>query len=149
MIVPIAFSIAVIASCAYVMLFGGRTGRWGGAILLATWPISWAVAPLNHAYGRGLPDLFFVDLIILIGLVTIALASTRRWPIWVAAFQLNTVAAHLAILLSPAVLLQAYYAMITVWGVPMLAAMVIGTRMDRKFQSTHEDGGTPPETTKE
>lgn len=149
MIVPIAFSIAVIASCAYVMIFGGRTGRWGGGILLATWPLSWAVAPLNHAYGRGLPDLFLVDLIVLVGLVAVALASTRRWPVWVAAFQLNTVAAHLAIMLSPAVLSQAYYGMITIWGVPMLAAMVIGTWLDRKFQSTHEDGNMPLETAKE
>ncbi|WP_070155134.1 hypothetical protein [Sphingobium phenoxybenzoativorans] len=134
MIVPIAFTIAVVVSCLYAALYGGRTGRWGGGILLSTWPMSWALSKLMPSYGKAIPVLFLVDLMVFIGLLVIALLSTRRWPIWCAAFQLNTVAAHLAIMLSPVVLGQAYYAMISIWGVPMLFVMVVGTLLDRRAE---------------
>jgi hypothetical protein len=134
-IVPIAFTVAVVVSCAYAAIFGGRTGRWGGGILLSTWPLSWAFSNLIPSYGRVIPVLFLVDVTVFAGLLGVALASTRRWPIWCAAFQLNTVAAHIAIMLSPVVLGQAYYAMISIWGVPMLFVMVVGTWLDRRAKS--------------
>lgn len=133
MVTTIAFYGALIAAFAYLCTFGGRTGLWGGALLLATSLLALFVA----LYFRNDPVLriwlmMLVDVFSLGWKLALAIWSTRNWPIWVAAFQVNVVAAHVSIWLVPDWRGELYYAMITVWAIPTVLAMVIGTILDNR-----------------
>lgn len=60
----------------------------------------------------------------------IAFKSDRRWPIWIAGFQLNTVLAETAIAFSPAYHIYYFHAMATMWSLPALFIMFIGVYLD-------------------
>jgi len=131
MVTTIAFYGVLCAALAYLALFGGKTGLWGGSLFLATSLLSLAVAVLfrNDAFVR-IWLMTLVDVLSLGWRLALAFLSTRSWPIWVAGFQVNVVAAHVSIWLVPSWKGELYYAMITVWAIPTLLAMVIGTLLD-------------------
>lgn len=137
MIISLSYLAALLLTCAYLARYGGRTGRWGGVILLGAFLLSLTVVYASSwistfSYKLVSSSLVIVDVMSLIAKVALALYSNRRWPIWVAAFQLNTVAAHGAAILAPALQSKYYYAMITGWSVPTLFVMVVGTMLDQK-----------------
>ena len=65
--------------------------------------------------------------------VIIALNSKKTWPIWVAAFQLNTVLADLAIFVSVSHSNKFYYILATIWAVPTLAVIAMGVWRDNSW----------------
>lgn len=135
MITTIAFYGVLCAALAYLALYGGKTGLWGGSLFLVTSLLSLAVVLLF----RDDPTvriwlMTLVDLLSLGWRTALAMWSSRRWPIWVAGFQANVVAAHVSIWLVPAWKGELYYAMITVWAIPTLLAMLIGTTLDRRHE---------------
>ena len=71
-----------------------------------------------------------VDTLSLALKLAIAFNSNRRWPIWVAGFQVNTVLAEAAIFFSPAYKIDFFHAMATIWAMPTLFAMAIGIFLD-------------------
>jgi len=126
------YLVALLVTCLYLYFYGGRTGLWSGAVLLAMSLTSAALALTAPNFVVLQPRMLALDILSL-GLKTgIAVRSTRYWPIWVAAFQLNTVLAQTAIMLSPAFRNEFYYAMATIWAVPTLVVMVWGTARDRR-----------------
>lgn len=132
MIIPIAYNIALIFAVYYVWRYGGRTGRYGSTVVLIGSILSWLAVSADRSYSTVLMQLFLIDCATLTAKIAIAIYSTRRWPIWAAAFQLNVVAAHTAGIISPELKNSFYYAMITVWAIPGLLIMVLGTAMDRQ-----------------
>lgn len=133
MATTIAYCGVLSAVFVYLALYGGRTGLWGGALLIGTYALALAIAlayrdnPLDRIWLMTSVDVFSLG-----WKFALAIWSTRRWPIWVAGFQLNVVAAHLSIWLVPSWRGELYYAMITVWAIPTLLAMVIGTSLDHR-----------------
>lgn len=133
MATTIAYCGVLSAVFVYLALYGGRTGLWGGALLIGTYALALAIAlayrdnPLDRIWLMTSVDVFSLG-----WKFALAIWSTRRWPIWVAAFQLNVVASHLSIWLVPSWRGELYYAMITVWAIPTLLAMVIGTSLDHR-----------------
>lgn len=128
------YLVALLVTCLYLYIYGGRTGLWSGAVLLAMSLTSAALALTAPNFVVLQPRMLALDILSL-GLKTgIAVRSTRYWPIWVAAFQLNTVLAQTAIMLSPAFRNEFYYAMATIWAVPTLVVMVWGTARDRRHE---------------
>ncbi len=121
------------AAFAYLAMYGGKTGLWGGSLFIVTSLLSLAVVLIfrNDAFIR-IWLMTFVDVLSLGWRTALALWSSRRWPIWVAGFQLNVVAAHVSIWLVPAWRGELYYAMITVWAIPTLLTMIIGTSLDHR-----------------
>ncbi len=132
MIETVAYYFALLATLAYLVTFGGKTGLWGGLLLLATSLLSLVTAMTFAGKLVVIPLLMTVDLLSLLWKLGLAYLSTRRWPIWVAAFQLNVVAAHVSILLIPDWKSDLYYAMVTVWGIPTLLVMFAGTALDHR-----------------
>ena len=103
MLIAILFWVMTLSACGYAAFLGGWEGKWTTALIVsATFGtfISEAVINLNWRQTNSL--VFAVDLAMLVGMYVIAVKSRRWWPLWVAAFQLNSVAAHLATVLSPA-----------------------------------------------
>jgi peptidoglycan/LPS O-acetylase OafA/YrhL len=143
-IISLSYLAALLLTCAYLARFGGRTGRWGGAIVLGGFLLSLAAVYASawisaFSYTLVSNSLVIIDLFSLIAKVMLALYSNRRWPLWVAAFQFNTVAAHGVAMISPAIKGEYYYAMITVWAVPTLFVMVVGTMLDRRKEALLRD----------
>lgn len=134
MFTTIAYCGVLSATFAYLALYGGRTGIWGASLLVGTYLLALAVAVF---FDSGLPRIWLMTLIDVFSFgwkLALAIWSSRRWPIWVAGFQANVVAAHVSIWLVPAWKGELYYAMITVWAIPTLLAMLIGTTLDRRHE---------------
>lgn len=126
---------ALLATCLYLAICGGRTGRWLAAIQIAMALVSAWFSWHTDTFANLQPRMLTIDLVSLTLKLTVALVSTRRWPIWVAALQLNTVLAQTAIFLSPAFRSQFYYFMATAWAMPALFVMVVGLALDRRAEA--------------
>lgn len=131
---PIAFDVILVICCAYTFKFGGRTGRWCVALITLTIMLTIIAAAIDSPRDRVTPMMVVADATFLLGLVLLSFKSNRRWPIWMAAFQLNCVLAHAVGILSPKLIGSVYYAMATIWGIPTLLVMVIGTTLDIRHE---------------
>ena len=130
------YLISLLLLAAYVAWSGGRTGKASIAVAILATISSQLVASLGHGMESIQRNMFVVDTVTFVMLMLIALLSKRTWPIWVAAFQLNTVLAECAILLSTSFRTMTYYALSTLWAVPTLVVMAIGTWRDRRWEGT-------------
>lgn len=132
MLIAILFWVMTLSACGYAAFLGGWEGKWTTALIVsATFGtfISEAVINLNWRQTNSL--VFAVDLAMLVGMYVIAVKSRRWWPLWVAAFQLNSVAAHLATVLSPAFSAAVYNGFEGLWAFPGQILMVYGIWRDR------------------
>ena len=135
MVTTIAFYGVLCAALAYLAMFGGKTGLWGGSLFLVTSLLSLVVVVIfRHDAFTRIWLMTLVDVLSLGWRLALAFLSSRSWPIWVAAFQLNVVAAHVSIWLVPSWRGELYYAMVTVWAIPTLLAMIIGTTLDHRHE---------------
>lgn len=127
---------ALLVTCVYLALCGGRTGRRLAAIQIVM-ALATAIASYTAAdFVELQPRLLALDLLSLCLKLAVALWSTRRWPMWVAAFQLNSVLAQAAVYLSPAFRDAFFYAMTTIWSMPTLFVMALGLALDRRRMRT-------------
>ncbi len=131
------YLIALLVTCFYLAVCGGRTGRWLAAIQFAMAVASAVLSFTAPDFVVLQPRMLALDTLSLVLKLAVAFASTRRWPIWVAALQLNTVLAEAAILMSPAFRNEFYYAMATIWAIPTLLVMSLGLAIDRRRAGMH------------
>ena len=143
MVTTIAFYGVLVATLAYLSIYGGKTGLWGGSLYLVTSLLSLAVTLVFDDTNVRIWLMTFVDILSLGWRTALAFWSSRRWPVWVAGFQVNVVAAHASIWLVPSWRGELYYAMITVWAVPTLLAMIIGTSLDHRHASRARSATAP------
>lgn len=137
LLLKLAYATSLLASCVYVGRHGGAAERAGIAVItigsLLTIPAStmfgfrWDAARLN---------LLALDVLVLGAFLLIALRSGRFWPLWATGFQLIAVATHLAMLIEPRRVLQAYAIAQGFWAYPMLAAIVLATTRLRQARRT-------------
>lgn len=132
MMLPIAYDTVLVLTCVYLWRSGGRTGRWGVVLYLFITAITIAGTILGERFQKLAPIILTADLILLFGLLALAFSSSRRWPIWASAMQINCVSAHIVVMLAPVVVARVYYAMETMWGLPMLLVMAGGTALDQR-----------------
>jgi len=128
----IAYFAILLAVLVYLPRCGGKTGRWAAYLQLSSWLASLIANQMLHGSPYLWTTMLSIDLASLCWKTALAIKSTRRWPIWMAAFQINTASAHLTILV-PNWDIRLYYAMYTVWAMPSLLVMLIGTALDRRF----------------
>lgn len=137
MLIAILFWTMAIASCGYAAILGGWEGKWTTAIIAFA-----SVATLAADQGLQLHwhstnmFVFTVDLLAFVGMYLIAAKSKRWWPLWVAAFQLNSIAAHIATIISPEFSALVYHGFEGLWALPGQMIMVFGIFRDRlgKYQ---------------
>ena len=89
MVITIAFYGVLCATLAYLALYGGRTGLWGGSLYLITSLLSLAVTLIFDDTTVRIWLMTLVDVLSLGWRMALAFWSNRRWPIWVAGFQIN------------------------------------------------------------
>jgi hypothetical protein len=139
MMFAILFWTMLAASCGYAVVFGGWEGRCMTAIILLA---SIATGLSNkwldiHWYETNI-GVFVVDLATLAAMYAVAARSRRWWPLWVVAFQLNSVAAHVATVISPNFSALVYLGMESLWALPGQLVMVLGIFRDRLGKYRHE-----------
>jgi hypothetical protein len=132
MTIPIAYNTALIAICVYVSVWGGKVGRWGVGMLLIATAFTYVGAKQAHAYSSLNWWVLTGDIGLLFGYIVLSVKGQRYWPLWASALHFNGVMSHFVALLAPVLVSKVYYAMATVWGVPVLLIMAVGTAMDRK-----------------
>jgi hypothetical protein len=134
MLLSLAYDIVLVLTSIYVWRYGGRTGRIGVALFLSATALTIGAAVVGAQFFSVERLLLAADMVLFIGLVTLAMNSDRRWPIWLSAMQANTIAAHIVAMIAPVVVSKVYFAMATGWGLPMLLAMAGGTALDRRYE---------------
>lgn len=128
--------------CLYSTVKGGcpeRIAAWG--LLIGS-----ALSLISHArwfegdFSRVEIGVLLVDICLLAVTITLAMASSRFWPIWLSALMIVQVASHLPTLISPAVQPFSYAVVAALWGYPLLATIAVGTvRHQRRLQAKGAD----------
>ena len=124
----IIFNALLIGSCAYAFWRGGSDSR-SIAIMSA------AASIVTHLLLRWNPERFShievgvmaIDIATLAGFVSVALVSSRFWPLWIAGLQLTTLLAHVAKEVELDLIPQAYAAAAVFWSYPILVILAVGT----------------------
>ncbi|WP_116969069.1 hypothetical protein [Blastomonas sp. UPD001] len=133
--ISIIFWFLALLSCGFVWLHGQADGRRAVGLFLVATLLTWGAQTLDTKWQQTHWPLMAVDTAYLVAAYVFALRSDRYWPLWIAAFQLLTVATHVATIIAPDYLPKIYSAIATFWVVPLLLSMVAGVYLDhRAFQ---------------
>lgn len=129
----ILYDTALVATCAFAYPFGGSSERCGATIMLVGSVLTILLEQselFDWRFARG--GLLAIDLVVLAAFFMLAQRSKRFWPLWAAACHLIAVTTHLAVLIQPVRVLQAYAIMQGFWAYPMMLAIAIGTESHRR-----------------
>jgi hypothetical protein len=139
-IVIVAFMILLFLVSAYAQWRGGAPERIAAMCMVAAMMATFWAGLSNPSY-RGVEwDMLLIDLGLLLALAVLAGLADRFWPIWLAAFQLVTVAAHGVTAYNPGILPVAYWWLVGKIAYPMVAILAIGTRRHhRRIRSGHQE----------
>jgi hypothetical protein len=137
--IAILFWAMMLAAGSYSVALGGWEGRttMGLFVLAALATIAsnrWLV--LN--WQETNLTVCLIDTATFVATYLIAVKSRRWWPIWVAAFQLNSVAAHVATMISPDFSNFVYQGYASLWALPSMLIMVFGIFRDRLGKYRYE-----------
>jgi len=138
MLIALLFWILCLAACGYAILLGGWEGKVVTVIVLvSTIATVVALRPLDTHWYTTNHLMMAVDVTTFLALFLVAARSRRWWPVWFAAFQLNTLAAHVATMLSPSFSALVYRGYEGLWAIPCLLAMIFGIYLDRERMTDH------------
>jgi hypothetical protein len=124
----IFFLILLFTVLIYALWKGGAPERWIAVQLIVAMIASLAVVSGGDAAFRTIEiETAIVDSILFAGMLVVALHADRYWTLWITAFQLIQVLAHLPEILVPQLLPEVYGLIISVWSYPMLLLLFAGT----------------------
>ncbi|MDB5663273.1 MAG: hypothetical protein JWM38_1337 [Sphingomonas bacterium] len=135
-LLKLAYASTLLGSCFYVGRHGGRPEQLGIGIVAIGSLLTLAAAPFGAGWHASKLSLLALDLLILAAFVLIALRSGRFWPLWVTGFHLAAVATHVAMLVAPRQVLQAYAIAQGFWAYPMIGAIVFATARRRRLRAS-------------
>jgi len=144
MLIAILFWSMMLAVCGYALLLGGWEGRLTTLIILIASVATMVVnrwMTLHHYDGFWATTnelVLIVDLATFAAMFIVAGVSDRWWPIWVAAFQLNSVVAHFATVISPAFSALVYQGFEGLWAIPGQLVMAFGIYRDREWKRSYD-----------
>jgi hypothetical protein len=142
---PIYYALLLLSGL-YVLARGGMPERTGLAIIAAGSVLSSVLmAPPAQRYRDLETGVLWVDAVVAVGLVVLALRSDRFWTLWVAALQLVGIGAHFVKLGDPGIARIGYSVVMSLWAYPMLLLVAAGAyRRGRGFERAL-DRGNPPQ----
>jgi cytochrome bd-type quinol oxidase subunit 2 len=132
MLVKLAFATLLILTCCYAAWRGGWSGKVGALIFLVASIATIPATAVNPKWTSHMAYIWVIDLGCLAALAVLALSSRRYWPIWATGFQIASITTHIAVLIYPDGPPRVYMALETVWSIPILLVMLIGTRLDHQ-----------------
>lgn len=125
--------LAAVATFATIMCLACAYGLWRGRlperVAAVSFLLAWAASYVVHTRDFTQPQfgMFWVDLILMVVLVGLALLSGRRWLMAACACHLLTVGNHVAMMIDMDILSRAYIRVMAIWGYANLLALVLGT----------------------
>ncbi|PXA86345.1 hypothetical protein DMC47_34905 [Nostoc sp. 3335mG] len=123
----IAFVILLLGSVSYAFWKGGAPERVAAAILMAGVVLSSTALALDpHRYATVQWGVAAVDAAVLAGFLSVALLSTRYWPMWLAALQIIQFSSDFSKLL-PGVAALTYAMASSLIGYPVALIIVVAT----------------------
>ena len=112
--------------CTYAWALGGRDERLGVLIVLGATVFSLDPVLGGVDWSRHDVDLAIVDILTFLAAATLALFSTRFWPLWMAGFCCVGAAVNIAVAMSPGLAPKVYAYTEGFWAYPAIAAIAIG-----------------------
>lgn len=129
----IGYAVCLLSTTMIGWVWGGRTERWGVAIIVtASLATVLVMATPLFDWRTGLGPLIAVDVLTFFALLALALRTTRFWPIWATSFHLIALCTHGAIHFLPDGLRQAYALLQGFWAYPIMLCIVIGALSHRE-----------------
>jgi hypothetical protein len=120
--------------CAYAIRCGGAPERIVAWIILATVVADPLLHLLLQPRFRAVdPTHVIIDVARFAGLAAVAVRANRYWPIWLSAFQLLALAAHLAKAMDLAIHPVIYGAMQAIWSYGILIGLILATRTHQRL----------------
>ncbi|MDP1631324.1 MAG: hypothetical protein Q8L66_07885 [Caulobacter sp.] len=110
--------------CLAAAFSGGRPQQLAAATVFVAWIGSAALEDRRFIYPQY--AIFVLDVVTTLTLVAVALIWRRGWLLWVAAFQLLTMATHIAVMLDMRIYTRAYMTAYMIWSYLLLAALLWG-----------------------
>ena len=119
----------LVATNVYAVFRGGASERFAvGALTIGTVLTLLVQAKWFEGDFRTIQlGVFTVDALLCVAAVTLAMASSKFWPLWFAALTIVQVLSHLPKLLSTHVVPFAYAVIVALWAYPMLVTIAVGT----------------------
>jgi hypothetical protein len=124
----ILYVLGLVAACVFALFRGGRTERAAVGIIVAAALASQVASLMGHRWHGFEPYVMAVDAMTFIAFVVLAKRSRKFWPIWAAAAQLVGTLTHLVVVFERSIALEIYASTQPFWAIPVIVAMVVGTR---------------------
>lgn len=135
MLPPIVFWTLLFVVCALAALRGRTDERIAaGACAIATLITHFVLGPLKIRYSTVEPGLLALDIAMLAIFVTLALRSSRFWPLWVAGLQLTMSMAHMLKAIDEHLIPRAYAAAAVFWSYPILFIILIACWRTSRYE---------------
>ncbi len=115
-----------LAVCTCALIWGDRTEKLGGGLLVVAWAASLA-SQHDASLLRTQYAILAIDLVALGALSVLAWRSERSWPVWAAAFQAIEVAVHVAKAGGLRIPGVAYIAAVNLSAYGVMVALAVGT----------------------
>ena len=123
------YLVTLLLACSYAYWSGGETEKQAAVIMVAGSVLTGLMATGWRSVDLGV---LVVDLAVLVALVVLMLRTDKYWLLWITAFHVIGVLTHVARLIDPAILPQAYAIGQGFWAYPMLVTLVLGVSENRR-----------------
>jgi len=118
---------SLLVCCGLALWRGGRPERIAGLAMI----LAWFASPLVQDAGQRLgpqAGVFIVDIVLLLVLLVLALASDRWWPMAATGFQGVVTLTHLAAAIDTQIAPRAYYVAGSLLSYLTMGALLLGAR---------------------
>jgi len=140
MLSPLAYWIVLLAVTLYAFGRGARDEKTVAMVcVVASLATVLVYSPAGGYFHKLETGIFLVDFGALAGFVTVALMSSRFWPLWVAGFQLTSVFSHLMKAVHWDLIPQVYAAAERFWIYPIFVVVLVGTWRTHRRMSAETD----------
>ncbi|MBB4153548.1 hypothetical protein GGQ80_001450 [Sphingomonas jinjuensis] len=132
MSIPVFFAWMALC-CGYAIWRGGAPERIAAGLQMGAYVLTLLLHYAIDAAGYRSASVATAAIdVLLAALAMLGWRSTRFWPLWIAAWQLAAIVAHLAKTIDPAMLASGYAIQAQFWAYPMLAATAAGAWRHRQ-----------------
>ena len=140
---PNFFRVLLALVAVYAFLRGSRDERQIGIVLVVgVVATTLVLSPVAHRFSGLESSVMYVDIVVFLGFLWVALRSERFWPLWIAGLQLTTILGHLLKAVDVHLFSRAYGAALMFWGYPIVLILAIGTWRGRR-RPQREGHGAP------
>jgi len=128
--ISILFISLMLLSCGTAALLGGREGKCIAGLYIAAAFGTYFVRLIWPSWVHPHLQVFLVDLLLLIGLLTVTFTSRKYWPIWITGLHLLSVLAFFQAMVAGQFGYRIYFALESVWSLPKLVILLVGVLFD-------------------